>query len=219
MEWPLFEGLDADARRAALTQSRRRRFRRGEVVFHEGDPADCLHLIDRGHVAVRRTTPLGDVGTLAVLGPGEMFGELAAVAPAGRNATVVALGAVETLSVPVSVFAALRESNSSVDRMLIAMLTAEVRRLSAALMDALYLPAEKRFFRRLAELVDTFAEGSPPTAPVEVPLTQEELSRLAGVSRPTANRLLKGAEAAGLLVVERGGIRIVDRPGVVRRSR
>ncbi|MFV0308828.1 MAG: cyclic nucleotide-binding domain-containing protein [Desertimonas sp.] len=48
----------------------RRRFRRGEVVFHEGDPGDTVHLVDKGHVAVRVTTPVGDVATVRVVGPG-----------------------------------------------------------------------------------------------------------------------------------------------------
>ncbi len=99
MEWPLLPSLSEVERREVLTLARRRRFRRGEVIFHEGDPGDTLHLIDRGHVAMRVTTPRGDVATLLVEGPGSHFGELALVSESGtRNSTVVALGATETLS-------------------------------------------------------------------------------------------------------------------------
>ena len=65
----LLDCLDDDERRQLLSETTRRRFKRGEVLFHDGDPGDTLHLIDKGHVAIRTTTPLGDVATFAVLGP------------------------------------------------------------------------------------------------------------------------------------------------------
>ena len=69
-------GLDERALRAAC---RRRRFARGETVFHEGDPAGAFHLLEIGHVAIRLTTPLGDVAIIDVLEPGDTFGEQALV--------------------------------------------------------------------------------------------------------------------------------------------
>jgi CRP-like cAMP-binding protein len=65
--------------------SRRRRFDKGEVIFHEGDPGDTMHLLAKGHVAVRVTTPLGDVATLLILKPGDFFGEVALVSPAPQR--------------------------------------------------------------------------------------------------------------------------------------
>src|SRR5664279_6410691 len=97
MSWALFSELPPEQARLVLATARRRRFARREVVFHEGDPGDTLHLIDRGHVAVRVTTPLGDTATLRVIGPGEHFGELALVSPAPRSATITALEPTETL--------------------------------------------------------------------------------------------------------------------------
>src|ERR1700693_5943215 len=99
MEWRLLSALTADEQRQVISQTHRRRFAKGEVIFHEGDPGDTMHLIAKGHVAIRRTTPLGDVATLIVLGPGDFFGELVMVSPqSGRNATVVTLDATETLT-------------------------------------------------------------------------------------------------------------------------
>ena len=86
--------------RSELTRhSRRRRFKRNEVVFHDGDPGDTLHIVMKGHFAVRITTPLGDTATLRVVGPGDHFGELAVLAPAARTGSVVALDRAETLCV------------------------------------------------------------------------------------------------------------------------
>src|SRR6476660_2554179 len=94
VDWPILDVLSDEERQSFLRACRRRRFARNEVIFHEGDPGDTLHLIARGHVAIRVTTPLGDVATLRVLEPGEFFGELAVVSPAARNATALAIDAV-----------------------------------------------------------------------------------------------------------------------------
>ena len=218
VDWALLDVLSAEQRRALLSLTRRRRFKRGEVVFHEGDPGDALHLVDKGHVAVKRSTPLGDVATLLVLGPGDVFGELAVVAPGPRNATVGALDPVETLALHGEVFDDLRLTHPAVDRVLVQALVAEVRRLSARLVEALYVPADKRIYLRLSDLTRIFTVPGQ-VGPVLIPLTQEELAQLAGTTRPTANRVLRAAEAAGALKVARGRIEVLDAAAVARRGR
>src|ERR1700730_14416638 len=72
----LLDGLGVEDRRKLIAACRRRRFASREVVFHEGDPGDSMHLIQGGRFAVRCSTPMGDVATLRLLGPGAFFGEL-----------------------------------------------------------------------------------------------------------------------------------------------
>lgn len=218
VDWPLLETLTAEQRRRLLSHARRRRFKRGEVVFHEGDPGDALHLVDKGHLAVKRSTPLGDVATLLVMGPGDFFGELAVVAPGPRSATVVALDPVETLALHRQVFDELRQTHPGIDRVLIHALVEEVRRLSAMLVEALFVPADKRIYLRLGDLARIFSVPGQ-VGPVLIPLTQEELAQLAGTTRPTANRVLRSAEAAGALKVARGRIEVLDAAAVARRAR
>jgi CRP/FNR family cyclic AMP-dependent transcriptional regulator len=218
VEWPLLEVLAPEERRALLDVARRRRFRRNEVVFHEGDPGDALHLVRTGHFVVQRSTPLGDVVTLLVIGPGEVFGELAVVDPAPRNATVVAVSPAETLVLHASVFDAVRARHPSVDRVLVHALAGEVRRLSGMLVEALHLPAEKRVLQRVVELARLFG-GPSGTGSVTLPLTQEQIAQLAGVTRPTANRVLRSAQEAGLLRMARGRIDVLDTGGLSRRAR
>src|SRR6266403_1826440 len=80
-----------------VQRSVRRTFDRHEVVFHENDPGDTFHLIEQGLVEVQITTPLGDVATLAILGRGDFFGELALILAGGRRtATARALEPVQT---------------------------------------------------------------------------------------------------------------------------
>src|SRR5256885_8893412 len=90
-DWPLLRSLSEEDRRRVLSAARRRRFARREVLFHEGDPGDTLHLIDKGRVAIRITTPLGDTATVGVLGPGDVVGEMAVLEEGGgRAATATA---------------------------------------------------------------------------------------------------------------------------------
>jgi CRP-like cAMP-binding protein len=206
MQWPLLDGLPEDDRRDLLRLARRRTFRRREVVFHEGDPGDTVHLLVRGHVAIRVTTPLGDIATLLVLQPGDFFGELALVSGGPRNSTVVALEAVETMAIRKDHFDEVRRKHPVVDRLLIEILAAEVKRLSHALGEALYLPVEKRLWRRLLDLAHIY--GAP--GGTVIPVTQEELANLTGTTRPTANRILASAEEAGFLRVRRGRVEVLD---------
>ena len=123
----LFGGLDDDARRAVWAHMRRRRFARGEVIFHEGDPGDALHHIVKGHVSVRVSTPRGDQAILRVLGPDDVIGEMALVSPGPRAATVTALEPTETMMLDRESFAELRKQRPSVDDFLLDASIAEVR--------------------------------------------------------------------------------------------
>jgi CRP-like cAMP-binding protein len=213
----MLDCLDDEERRRLLADATRRRFKRGEVLFHEGDAGDTLHLIDKGHVAIRATTPLGDVATYAVLGPGAVFGEQALLHVGDRRtATAVAVEMAETRTLHRDQFEALRRQHPQIDRFLIEVLVAQVQRLSKHLQEALYVPAETRVLRRVLGLVDTYraADGS-----CTIPLTQDDIASMAGTSRPTANRVLKAAEADGVLLVKRGRIEVLDVDALAHRAR
>jgi CRP/FNR family transcriptional regulator, cyclic AMP receptor protein len=218
MKWPLLAGVPEEDVQLVLSVARRRKFDRGEVVFHEHDPADTLHLIDKGRFVARVGTPLGDTAILTVLGPGEMFGELSLLGSGDerRSATIAALEPSETRSVHRLDFERLRARHPETSEILIAILSGQVRRLTTHLVDALYVPAEKRVRRRLVEMVGVYDEGA---AQVVVPLTQEDLAGLAGTSRATANRVLREEEARGTVKLGRGRTTVLDVEALARRGR
>ena len=197
-----------------LSIARRRKFGRGEVVFHQEDPADTLHLVDRGRFAVRVQTQLGDTAILAVLGPGDMFGELALLGDDEdrRSATVAALEAGETRSVHRLDFERLRREHPETSAVLIAILSGQVRRLSRHLLEALYVSADKRVLRRLVEVAQLYDNAV-------VPLTQEDLAGLAGTSRATVNRVLRDEEGRGTVKLARGRTSVLDPDELARRGR
>jgi CRP-like cAMP-binding protein len=211
MEWELFAGVPEENVRRLLSIARRRTFDRGEVVFHRGDPADCLHLIVSGRFAVGITTPLGSTALLGVRGPGDAFGELALVATgAHRSATVAALEPAETRSVLVGDFERLRREHPSIDELLVRILGERVRRLSEQITEAYYLSAEKRVLRRLVELGDLYSGC--------IPLPQEQLAELAGTSRATTNRVLGDLQRRGVLELSRANVVVLEPEQLRKRS-
>jgi CRP-like cAMP-binding protein len=215
VEFELLSGLSEADRREVMIAARRRKFGRREVIFHEGDPGESIHLIASGHVGLRITTPRGDVAMVRILGPGEFFGELALLSVGPRSATALALEGAETLSVSRAGFHELRSRFPAASEVLVNALAMEVRRLAAAHVEVMYLSAEQRVFRRLATAASSFGE----TAPIRVPLTQDELAQLAGTTRPTVNRLLDEAEQAGAVSLGRGRIDVLDLGWLVAKGR
>jgi CRP/FNR family cyclic AMP-dependent transcriptional regulator len=211
------EALEEGTRRRLVEAGHRRRYRRGEVIFHEGDPANSMHVLLAGHVSVGVTTPMGDSAVFTVLGPGAIFGELALLADhSERSATTKALDVVETLSLRADHVAAIRRTDPAMDRFLISLLIEYLGRQDARLLEALYVPVEKRILRRLIALSRLYGDGDRGTV---VPLTQDVLADIAGTTRPTTNQVLRAAEADGLVSLARGQLRIEDPAGIARRAR
>ena len=217
MEWDLLAPLSPAERAQVVAAARPRTFARSEVVFHEGDPGDALHLVRGGHVAVRVTTPMGDVATLRVLGQGGHFGELALLSPAPRVATVAAVEHAETLVLHRSDLDRLRREHPAVDRVLLHAAVAEVRRLSLQLSEALYVPVPTRVRRRLLELHALYARGA--AGPVVLPFSQEDLAGLAGSTRPTVNKVLNDLQELGVVRTGRGRLEVLDPVELARRAR
>lgn len=217
--WALLEGVPQAEVERLLSIARGRRFARGEVVFHADDPADTLHLIVKGRFAVRTQTRFGDSAILAVMGPGECFGEIALVGgPEGRrSATVAALEPGQTSSVHRIDFERLCRDHPEVLRVLVAILAGQVRRLSGQVLDALHVPAEKRVLRRLAEVAGVYSRDD--AAETEIPLTQEHLADLAGTSRATVNRVLRAEQESGVVRLARGRTTVLDFDALSRRAR
>jgi len=215
VRWRLMDGVPEEEVRRVLSIARRRWFSRNEVVFHREDPGDSLHLISKGRFAIRIMTPLGDPVTIGIRGPGDSFGELALVAEGRkRSATVEALEEAETFAVYVVDFRRLCREHPSVNQVLVGFLAGELDRQNELLLEALYVPVERRVLRRLAELSALYAGRDSV-----IPLTQEQLAEMAGTSRATVNRVLREEQARGTVELRRGRTAVLDAEAIARRAR
>jgi len=217
LEIQLFRDLPEGELRRLVAVAHRRRFKRGEVVFHRGDPADSIHLIAKGRFAARVSTQLGETVTVSVQGPGEAFGELALIEPgSARSTTLVALEAGETHAVHRDDFERLRRNYPTVNDVLVRLLARRLRQTSELLVEGLFLPAETRVLRRVCELARLYGDGSSGTV---IPLTQDDIAGLAGTSRATVNRVLRAEEGRGTVALSRGRTAILDPDALAARAR
>jgi CRP/FNR family cyclic AMP-dependent transcriptional regulator len=196
--------LPEEVLRELLPIGNRRRYGRREVLFHEADPADALHIVLRGRLAVRVTTALGSSVMLDVVGPGDLIGELAVLGDTGhRAATVVTLETAETLVLRGVVFEELRQNDARLTEFALAVLARRNQQLVARLAEVVSVSAEVRVIRRLADVARLFEQGDDPTV---VPLTQDDLAGLAATTRETVNRALRRQVLAGALELGRGRV-------------
>lgn len=217
MDWPLLAPLPPDARDAVVSAARRRTFRKGEVVFHEGDPADALHLVTSGHLAVQVATPDGERATLNVLAAGAHVGELALMpndVPHQRSATVIALDPAETRVLSAAAFHSVRDRFPAVNQILVHLLADRVRELSDRLLETMYVGLDRRVYRCLLRLGRVYADGPPPTL---IPMTQDQLSDLVGGTRPSVNQVLQRLQDQRIIELGRGRVVLLD-PSALRRK-
>jgi CRP/FNR family transcriptional regulator, cyclic AMP receptor protein len=208
----LFGQLMDDVR-AGQVRARRRTFAKGEVVFHEDDPGDSLHLIEAGLFAVRTSTSSGQSLIINVLTSGDVFGEFAVFSPEGRRTTEVdALVAGGTYSIRRDEIGRVLQARPELIEDLMGAVVAKADSTRRRLVELLSVPADLRVIRAVL-LVDAL----DPTTDV-VPLTQSDLASLAATTRPTANHILREEAERGTLRLARGRITVLDANKLARRA-
>ena len=217
---PLFAGLDADGLTSMTRGMRVRRFRRGETIFHLGDPGDALFIVMAGSIKITLPADTGDEAILATLRPGDFFGELALLDGAPRSATAVAIEATETYILPRDQFRVLIATEPVMREALLATLAAEVRRLTHHVEELHFLDITGRLASRLARLAAEsgarrLADGSVQLAG---PLTQGDLAAMIGCTRQSVNKLLGMFSEEGLIRLDRDRIVILDLEGLARSA-
>jgi CRP/FNR family transcriptional regulator, cyclic AMP receptor protein len=216
VDFPVLAVLDPEDRAQLLADLRRREFGRNEVIVHEGDPADSMHLIAKGRVLVTLMSPNAERVDVAILGPGKCFGELSMLSrPERRTSTITAIEPTETLILRRDHLDRLRRRYPSIDRLIAELLAEQVHRLGQELLDVLFVPAHRRVIRRIVDLCTEFGDGTSPT---EIPLSQKTLSGMAGTTRPTVNQVLQELTANNHVNLARGRIIVRDLEALRRRA-
>ncbi|WP_328520548.1 Crp/Fnr family transcriptional regulator [Kribbella sp. NBC_00359] len=204
----MLAALSASERQELLAAAWARNFRRNEVVCRAGDPADSLHLVESGHLAVRGSLASGATATINILSAGDYFGELALLRDdRRRTATVVAIEPSRTLSIAATTFTRLRANNPLVERALSILLADRVDQLSRRLLEMMYLSLDRRIYRRLIELAISYGAVDNRAS---IPLSQASLADLVGATRPSVNQVLRRLARQRLVSVHRGRIDLLD---------
>lgn len=217
---PFFSGLDAASLDRVGRGMRTRRFRRGEVIFHMGDPGDALFIVMSGAIKIMLPSDTGEEAILATLRPGDVFGELALLDGAPRSATATALEASETVILPRDQFRELLATEPAIRDALLASIAGELRRLTNHVEELHFLDITGRLASRLVRIAGDAGTRQPDgSIRLRAPLTQGDLAAMIGCTRQSVNKLLGMFTDDGLIRLERDSIIVLDLDGLARAAR
>ncbi|MCW1249674.1 Crp/Fnr family transcriptional regulator [Acaricomes phytoseiuli] len=216
---PLFATLDDEAFRLLTDELAEVDLARGASVFHEGDQGDQLYFIVSGKVKLGRTAPDGRESLLAILGPGELFGEMALFDPSPRTATATAVSETRLAALRNESLRALLQSRPEVSAQLLQALARRLRRTNDSLSDLVFSDVPGRVAKALIDLSERFGRPAIDGILVAHELTQEELAQLVGASRETVNKALAEFVQRGWLRLEARAVVILDVNRLRQRSR
>jgi CRP-like cAMP-binding protein len=186
---------------------------RGDVLFREGDTADCLYVVTRGRLAIVMVNEFDRRETVvSLMESGDLFGEMAMLDDGPRSAMARALEPSDVLCVPyTAVLEAFRDQPAmlwGVTRLL----AQRLRVMDETLADSVFLDVTGRTAKRLLDLSDGADEFT-------LPVTQEELAGMVGASRERVNKAIASFIRLGWLEQHERHYRIIKRQSLEIRSR
>ena len=219
MSAPLFAALDVEAASALKASMDERRLLKGDVLFSEGDPGDRLYVVTEGKIKLGHASGDGRESLLAVMGEGEMFGELSLFDPGPRTATATALTDVTVLGLGHQALRPWLTGRPEVAESLLQALAQRLRRTNDALADLVFSDVPGRVAKALLDLGERFGQSMPDGLHVTHDMTQEELAQLVGASRETVNKALADFATRGWIKLEARAVVLIDIERIQRRAR
>lgn len=207
----LFRALDAETRAEVAGKAKVTGLRRGDVVFDVGDPAEELYAVRSGLIAIGIRAADGRESMVALMEPGDVFGELSLFDGKGRSAAARALEPSELVAIP---YPPIREVLTERPELLwsvVGLLAERLRATDEALADSVFLDVTGRTAKRLLEM----SAGSDEFT---LPVTQEELAGLVGASRERVNKAISAFIRLGWLEQNERRYRITNREHLERRA-
>lgn len=209
---PIFAQLSAEVLEALSERLRRRHYRRGDSIFVTGDPGSSLYIVEQGRVKLSLLSSEGKEAIIDLLGPTEVFGELALLDGEPRSADAAAAEPSDLLLLERGEFLAFIQRHPEACIELLGVLSRRIRRDSMLLQDSIFLDVRARLARTLIRIADARPDG----ALVTPKLTQAELAGLCGTTRETLNKWLGTFQDEALIRLEQGRIVILE-PDALRR--
>lgn len=205
---PLLARLPDEDLKALASRGRVKRFAAGTTVFHEGDPGDAAYVVVDGRVRISRISGSGSEATLALVGAGDCFGDLALFDGKPRSATATAQVVTRAFVFSRDDFVAWVRERPAASLALLETLSLRLRRTNEEVTDLVFLDLPHRLAKHLATLATTHAEGSPKRPRIQV--TQGELASMLGVSRESVNKQLNQFARDRWITISRGAVTIDD---------
>jgi CRP/FNR family cyclic AMP-dependent transcriptional regulator len=211
---PLFSRLPDSELAELADRVRTKSFKRGEMIFRKDDPGTHLYMVLEGGVKIALPGEFGQEALVAIMRPGEFFGELALFDRSPRSASATALEDTRAALLAGDDFLAYLESHPASFRVVLETLARTIRRLSDRVEDLIFLDVPSRVAKYLLDLVrSSGGDGN------ELTLTQDELAAFIGASRVSVNRVLGDLERREIISIRRRRIAIKDADRLAKEVR
>jgi CRP/FNR family transcriptional regulator, cyclic AMP receptor protein len=211
---PLFADLEEGELERFSQVAVPRSFPAGTRVFHEGDSSDACYIVSEGSFRVTREHSDGRAITLATLGPGEIFGELAMLDGDTRSASAESITDGTLLALPANDVRSLLSRNPEIALKLVAGLVRRLRAANMRLSRQSFQTVPSRVAGILAQLSregqDSGPDGDGEMNEVTIRMNQTDLAQLAGTSRESVSRFLAELERAGVVRSGRGRVTVLQ---------
>src|SRR6185436_9749042 len=207
---PLFAALDDESANALMKSMTTSRLERGDVLFREGDQGNRLYVIGEGKIKLGLTSVDGRENLLAILSPGEMFGELSLFDPGPRTATATAVAETQLIELGHDDLNTFLAGRPAVASSMLAALARRLRRTNDSLADLVFTDVPGRVAKALLDLSNRFGRPAEDGILVAHDLTQEEIAQLVGASRETVNKALADFASRGWIKLEARAVVLMD---------
>jgi CRP-like cAMP-binding protein len=194
-------------------------YRPGQLIFAEGEPGDRLYIIASGKVKVACRAPGGREMVQAVLGPSDMFGELAVFDSGPRSSTATAVTEVRAMFAERAALRACITDHPEIAEQLLRVLARRLRRTIDNQVELMATDVRGRLARLLLQLGQQFGSQNDGAIYVSHDLTQEELAQLIGASRETVNQALTDFARRGWIQLSDKSVLILDSEHLMQRTR
>jgi CRP/FNR family cyclic AMP-dependent transcriptional regulator len=213
----LFGGLTSEERAALAARLRRRRFRKGWTIFLHGDHGRDLFIVESGSVKICMTTADGKEITLAILGPGEFFGELALLDGEPRSSDAITMEDSEFLLLERAEFLQFINEHPSVALRVMEVLSRRLRADNQLVQDAAFFDVAARLARVILRLAESVGQKDDGGTTIARRLTQNDLAGMVGTTRESINKWLAQYERLGLVERRAGLIRVLNAEALRKR--
>jgi len=215
----IFQGVDPEAAEALAKEMETVEYRKGDVIFNEGEPGDSLYIVLSGKVKLGRRAADGRQNLLAVMGPSDMVGELSLFDPGPRTATATAVTDTRMARMRKGALRPWLSNRPEIAEQLLRVLARRLRRTNDNMADLIFTDVPGRVAKALLDLSRRFGVASDEGIHVTHDLTQEELAQLVGASRETVNKALADFASRGWLRLEARAVVLLDVERLSRRAR
>lgn len=209
----MFTGLDTEARRRIASAAIPRQYKRGQLLFVEGDPGESLLMVRSGAVSVFRTAPTGERAMLHVVRCPDVLGEVSLLDGSMRSASAEALEDTVAMALARTTFMEMIHASPSMLDAVMRNMGGIIRRLTEQSSDHVFLDLPARVAKALVRLV-----GHTTASMITIELNQTQLAELAGGSRQSVNQAIGTFALRGWLRTEGRRIVVTDIPALRRRA-